>query len=515
MKIRRFFGKDMREALKQVKDELGGDAVIMSNKKVADGVELVAAVDKETEMTKPAPTISLGRRSKNTPTLSEIIGDDGPDSLKALLEKQHAGQLVDENSDGFESVAHANAAYGRKNEQYTDKENSKQYSQQRSAQSTQSTQAVNQNQPRVSQAYADSQQAEKRRREAELTHEYARTPVTKPMDDFSMEHDFADSQASDLFSQDKSFSPNDGLDFIKSELASIRNVLQYQVNGLSDEKSKRKNPTHYFLGNKLLGMGISERLVEQLVSFLPPQATETEGWDYLLNLISNRLHIGGNDILQQSGIVALVGPTGTGKTTTVAKLAAKFAQKYGANEVAMITVDTYRIAAFEQLATYGKIIGCTVKKAQTSEELAHILYQLRHKKLVLIDTAGFSQRDARLVTQLNDYEKETTANIKKYLVLPAGAQYQVLHQTIQAYKNINLTGCIFSKLDECYSLGEALSVVIENDLRLSYVTDGQRVPEDIKLADAKNLIMVASKLYKKYALAHTSLLNSDEGVRAG
>lgn len=515
MKIRRFFGKDMREALKQVKDELGGDAVIMSNKKVANGVELVAAVDKETEMTRPAPTISLGRRSKNTPTLSEIIGDDGPDSLKALLEKQHAGQLVDENRDGFESVAQANATQGRKNYAYNDKENSKQYSQQRSVQPAQSTSAMNQNQPRVSQAYADSQQAEKRRREAELTHEYARTPASKPMDDFSMEHDFADSQASDLFSQDKILSSNDGLDFIKSELASIRNVLQYQVNGLSDEKNKRKNPTHYFLGNKLLGMGISERLVEQLVSFLPPQATETEGWDYLLNLITNRLHIGGNDILQQSGIVALVGPTGTGKTTTVAKLAAKFAQKYGANEVAMITVDTYRIAAFEQLATYGKIIGCTVKKAQTSEELAHILYQLRHKKLVLIDTAGFSQRDARLVTQLNDYEKETTANIKKYLVLPAGAQYQVLHQTIQAYKNINLTGCIFSKLDECYSLGEALSVVIENDLRLSYVTDGQRVPEDIKLADAKNLIMVAAKLYKKYALAHTSLLNSDEGVRAG
>lgn len=515
MKIRRFFGKDMREALKQVKDELGGDAVIMSNKKVADGVELVAAVDKETEMTKPAPTISLGRRSKNTPTLSEIIGDDGPDSLKALLEKQHAGQLVDESSDGFESVAHANATHGRKNGQYSDKDINKQYTQQRTAQSAQLSPVTNQNQPRVSQAYADSQQAEKRRREAESNQEYARNPVSKPIDDFPMEQDFSDNQASDLFSQDNSFASNDGLDFIKSELASIRNVLQYQVNGLSDEKNKRKNPTHYFLGNKLLGMGISEKLVQQLVSFLPPQATETEGWDYLLNLISNRLHIGGNDILQQSGIVALVGPTGTGKTTTVAKLAAKFAQKYGANEVAMITVDTYRIAAFEQLATYGKIIGCTVKKAQTSEELAHILYQLRHKKLVLIDTAGFSQRDARLVTQLNDYEKETTANIKKYLLLPAGAQYQVLHQTIQAYKNINLTGCIFSKLDECYSLGEALSVVIENDLRLSYVTDGQRVPEDIKLADAKNLIMVASKLYKKYALAHTSLSNSDEGVRAG
>ncbi|MFT6953437.1 MAG: flagellar biosynthesis protein FlhF [Glaciecola sp.] len=493
MKIRRFFGKDMREALKQVKDELGGDAVIMSNKKVADGVELVAAVDKETEMTQPPPTISLGRKTKNTPTLSEIIGDDGPDSLKALLEKQQAGKLVDESTDGFDSAAHA---------------------QQRSAESTYSSQTMNRNQPRVSQAYADSQQAEKRLREAELTNQYARTPVTKPVENFAMNDDFADSQASDLFSHGSSVASNDDFESIKSELASIRNVLQYQVNGLSDEQSKRKNPTHYFLGNKLLGMGISEKLVAQLVSFLPPQAKETEGWDYLLNLISNRLHIGGNDILQQSGIVALVGATGTGKTTTVAKLAAKYAQKYGANEVAMITVDTYRIAAFEQLATYGKIIGCTVKKAQTSEELAHILYQLRHKKLVLIDTAGFSQRDARLVTQLNDYEKETTANIKKYLVLPAGAQYQVLHQTIQAYKNISLTGCIFSKLDECYSLGEALSVVIENDLRLSYVTDGQRVPEDIKLADAKNLIMVASKLYKKYALAHNNQSNSDAGARA-
>lgn len=482
MKIRRFFGKDMREALKQVKDELGGDAVIMSNKKVAGGVELVAAVDKETEMTKPAPTISLSRKAKNTPTLSEIIGDDGPDSLKALLEKQQAGQLADDKSDGFESVAQSNA--------------------------------MNQKQTNVSSAYADSEQAEKRRREAQLTSEYVRTPVNKPEQDYSVNDDLSDSQASDLFKNDNGLQSSDGLDFIKSELASIRNVLQYQVNGLSDERNKRKNPTHYFLGNKLLGMGVSEKLVEQLVSFLPPQATETEGWDYLMKLISNRLHIGGNDILQQSGIVALVGPTGTGKTTTVAKLAAKFAQKYGANEVAMITLDTYRIAAFEQLATYGKIIGCTVKKAQTSEELAHILHQMRHKKLVLIDTAGFSQRDARLVTQLNDYEKETTANIKKYLVLPAGSQYQVLHQTIQAYKNINLTGCIFSKLDECYSLGEALSVVIENDLRLSYVTDGQRVPEDIKLADAKNLIMVASKLYKKYALAHTKLSISDEGVRA-
>ncbi|MBF7072386.1 flagellar biosynthesis protein FlhF [Glaciecola sp. MH2013] len=494
MKIRRFFGKDMREALKQVKDELGGDAVIMSNKKVAGGVELVAAVDKEAEMSQPPPTISLAKKGKSTPSLSEIIGDDGPDSLRALLEKQQSGQLENPNA----------------------------IQQQASLQAHKPEVAQS---PVVSQTYADGVQAEKRRREAELTNEYVRTPVNRPEidsqhDDMRMNTDF-DSQAASLMQQRNSSAPveqapvqSTELSSIQAELHSIRNVLQHQVRGLSDEKTKRQNPTQHYLANKLMGMGVSETLIEQMVNFLPANTSEQDGWEYLLNLIANRLQIGGNDILQQSGIVALVGPTGTGKTTTVAKLAAKYAQKYGANEVAMITIDTYRIAAFEQLATYGKIIGCAVKKAQSSEELNHILYQFRHKKLILIDTAGFSQRDVRLINQLSDYEKEINAKIKKYLVLPAGAQYQVLHQTIQAYGNTNLSGCILSKLDECYSLGEALSVVIENDLSLSYVTDGQRVPEDIKLADAKNLTLVASKLYKKYGLAHTKHSHTASGIRA-
>jgi flagellar biosynthesis protein FlhF len=126
---------------------------------------------------------------------------------------------------------------------------------------------------------------------------------------------------------------------------------------------------------------------------------------------------------------------------------------------------------------------------------------MRNKKLVLIDTAGFSQRDVRLIAQLNDYEAGLSVNIRKYLVLPAGAQYQVLNQTVKAYHSTDIQGCIFTKLDECYSLGEALSVIIENDLSLSYVTDGQRVPEDIKLANSANLTLVAAKLYKKYGLS--------------
>jgi flagellar biosynthesis protein FlhF len=477
MKIRRFFGKDMREALKQVKDELGGDAVIMSNKKVNGGVELVVAVDKESEIqtqATPVHRVSLADENRksgnNTPSLRDIIGDDGPDSLKALLEKQNKSNLSDAPINNQPSTG-------------------------------------------LDRSYNLDEPQEKRQAEPRLTNDYVRTPVNKGADGFyndAVQH----SQASDLLDNDENEDGQTELNSIKEELASIRNVLQFQVSGLSEEKKRRSNPLQSYLSDKLSGMGISDELAQQLVGFVPKRIEENKAWLYTLNLLANRLQIGGNEILQQSGVVALVGPTGTGKTTTVAKLAAKYAQKYGADQVAMITIDTYRIAAFEQLATYGKIIGCAVKKAQNSEELNHYLYQLRHKKLVLIDTAGFSQRDERLISQLDDYEKDLSLQVKKYLVLPAGAQYQVLNQTISAYDNVQLNGCILSKLDECYSLGEALSVVIENDLPLNYVTDGQRVPEDIKLADAKNLTMVAAKLYKKYGLAHTTPSKLTEAVRA-
>jgi len=486
MKIRRFFGKDMREALKQVKDELGGDAVIMSNKKVNGGIELVVAVDKSTEDQASTHRISLAQQSshgvnsqgRKTPTLSEIIGDDGPDSLKALLDKQNA------------HIQHQHS----NNEYYTHKELNR---------------GPNSN---LSNNINLDDREDLRQEQPKLTNDYVRTPVSRHGD--SLDTNLQSSQASDLLVDPDKLHSNDELNSIKEELASIRNVLQFQVSNLSDEKKKRSNPLQAFLASKLHGMGISQDLTEQLVGFVPKNIEENKGWLYTLNLLSNRLQVGGNEILQQSGIVALVGPTGTGKTTTVAKLAAKYAQKFGADQVAMVTIDTYRIAAYEQLATYGKIIGCVVKKAQNTDELNHYLHQLRHKKLVLIDTAGFSQRDERLISQLSEYEKDLSIHVKKYLVLPAGAQYQVLNQTISAYQDVELNGCILSKLDECYSLGEALSVVIENDLPLNYVTDGQRVPEDIKLADAKNLTMVAAKLYKKYGLTHTTVSKRTEAVRA-
>ncbi|MDF2177470.1 flagellar biosynthesis protein FlhF [Aliiglaciecola sp. CAU 1673] len=429
MKIRRFYGKDMRDALTQVKAELGGDAVIMSNKKVGDGIEIVAAYDREPPVKAPIQKPAINPQAAapqpqakpqgRTPSLSEIIGDSGPDSLRALLEKQ-------------------------------------------------------------------------------MGHEKAPAPIKAPRP--AQVSVAADKMPEENFNEWDAFSEEKNMSDIRQELKSLRNVLEFQVSGLMREQRKQTRPLHDFLVDRLERMGISANLSEQLVSFAPPNAEERDAWIFLMKLLANRLHTTHNDILRQGGVVALVGPTGTGKTTTIAKLAAQYAQRHGHQQVALITTDSYRIAAYEQLATYGKIIGCTVRKACNAEELSELLHQFRSKGLVLIDTAGFGQRDTRLIKQLDTLSQSSYTSIRHYLVLAANAQRQVMEHQVQAYGQISLQGCIFTKLDECYSLGEAISVAIEHKLPVSYLTEGQKVPEDIKAAEAKYIITCAARLFKQYAL---------------
>lgn len=449
MKIRRYYGKDMREALNKVKEELGGDAVIMSNKKVADGVEIVAAYENEPDtkavLEKAHAKVNAAQGNKapgafkvnKTPSLSEIIGDSGPDSLRALLEKQANGEEIAEPKDSMVTLAPQKVASDKPASQVANKP----------------------------------------------THSHI-------LNDGAQTSDSATMKA------------------IQNELKSLRSVLQFQVNGLMKQEQQRSHPLHAYLTARLEAMGVCPELAEDVVSYAPEEASEREAWLYILRLLANRLRTTNNDILTQTGVVAFMGPTGTGKTTTIAKLAAQYARKYGPEQVALVTIDSYRIAAYEQLATYGKIIGCTVKKAANANELSDVLYQLRNKRLVLIDTAGFSQRDTRLIKQLDTLKETSCANIKMYMVLQANTQRQTMERTLDVYKSMAIQGCIFTKLDECYSLGESISVAIQHRLPVAYLTDGQKVPEDIKIADAKYLISLAAKLYKKYELPHTSSKNN-------
>lgn len=421
MKIRRFVGKDMREALSKVKAELGGDAVIMSNKKVDGGVEIVAACDKE-PVPKPAP-LKPQAAAPRTASLSEIIGDSGPDSLRELLEKQ-----------------------------------------------------VSQNVTPAPQFQAPTKHAPKITANAPAATENLTATPTQ--------------------------SDNNEIALIKEELSSLRQVLEFQVNGLLDQRRQRGHPLHSYFEQQFTQMGLDKSLAEELVGYLETQMTQKEAWLFLLKLLSNRLHCQGQDQIMQGGVFAFVGPTGTGKTTTVAKLAAKFAQRYGADQVGLITIDSYRIAAFEQLATYAKIIGCSVKKAANAQELSDALTQFRSRRLILIDTAGFGQRDSRLINQLDTLKQSGCATIHNYLLLQASAQREVLEETLAQYQQISLQGCIFTKLDECYSLGQVISAAIAARLPVSYITDGQSVPEDIHSADAKQLVASAARLFKRHARRH-------------
>ncbi|QYK03945.1 flagellar biosynthesis protein FlhF [Shewanella zhangzhouensis] len=429
MKIKRFFAKDMRAALAQVKETLGADAVIMSNKKVTGGIEIVAAVDYdepkpsiEAKVAAPNPfdisddKVSLGGRAP-VRTNRQKVNEAPADSLQALLERQQSRMN--------QQMGHA--------------------------------------------VEADDMPAWARGLEA---------PVAPKMKD-------APRQATFTPDAEKNRAPGRQqieLDAMKEELASLRNLLTHQVSSLMMEQKNRTDPVGAMLETRLLEAEFSPAVAAKLAG-LSQHYSPAELVKALPQSLANMLDNQGDDIVRRGGVVAFVGPTGVGKTTSIAKIAARFAAHHGADQVALITTDHYRIGAFEQLATYGKIMGCPVKQAHDLNELQQILYQLRNRKLVLIDTAGMGQRDMRLVEQLDNLTANSALPIRSYLVLSATSQRRVLQDAVKHFQRIPLSGAVLTKLDESVSLAGALSVLIQSGLPLSYVTDGQRVPEDMKVAD--------------------------------
>jgi len=192
-------------------------------------------------------------------------------------------------------------------------------------------------------------------------------------------------------------------------------------------------------------------------------------------------------------VFALVGPTGVGKTTSTAKLAARCVMRHGPEKLALITTDAYRIGAHEQLRIYGKILGVMVHSVKEEADLRIALKELKNKHTVLIDTVGVSQRD-RMVTEQVAMLTGAGADVKRLLCLNATATQETLNEVVRAYQGSGLAGCIMTKLDEAASIGSVLDVVVRQKLKLLYVSNGQRVPEDLHLADRGYLIDRAFKL---------------------
>ena len=198
------------------------------------------------------------------------------------------------------------------------------------------------------------------------------------------------------------------------------------------------------------------------------------------------------DLIDRGGVYALVGPTGVGKTTTTAKLAARCVVRYGADRLALLTTDGYRIGAHEQLRIYGRILGVPVFTVRDGDDLRRTLADLRDKHMILIDTVGMSQRDRMVAEQAALLSR--SGQVNRLLLLNAGARGDLLDDVVRAYAGENLTGCILTKVDEAPSLAPALDCIVRNGLTLAYVANGQRVPEDLHLPNRTYLLHRAFKV---------------------
>ena len=239
----------------------------------------------------------------------------------------------------------------------------------------------------------------------------------------------------------------------------------------------------------MLSAGFSATLARDMLDTLPHDEADAQVW--MRNTLMKRLNVMQHetDLLDEGGVFALMGPTGAGKTTTTAKLAARCVVRHGADSVALLTTDGYRIGAHEQLRIYGRILGVQVHAVRDAAELRRILGELAAKHLVLIDTIGMSQRDRLVAEQAAMLEQ--AGEVRRLLLVNATSRGDTLDDVVRAYgrgAGSELAGAILSKVDEALSLAPALDALIRHRLELFYVANGQRVPEDLHLPNRAYLL---------------------------
>ena len=247
-----------------------------------------------------------------------------------------------------------------------------------------------------------------------------------------------------------------------------------------------ENVLHKRVENRLEKLGIGPHLRRQLIKLEGAESVD-DGWRDTLSRLSDSIPVIGGDFVERGGMIAFVGPTGVGKTTTIGKLAARYVLKHGSSSVALVTTDSYRIAAHEQLLTFGRILDIPVRVVDENHSLDEVLLSLRNKRLVLIDTAGMSAHEPHTQAQL-DMLESVSVRMKKLLVLSCSSQKHVIENAYETYSRMGLNGCILSKLDESGNLGEAIELIVDNGLPVTYVTDGQRVPDDLDVAHKRDLV---------------------------
>lgn len=292
------------------------------------------------------------------------------------------------------------------------------------------------------------------------------------------------------------------------ELSSLRSMLEAQLASLAWNDAERRDPQRARILRELTRMNIEPDVAQSLVDRLPKDMSITpeQARYFPMGLVSRSLKIVSRDESEQPSVIAMVGPTGVGKTTTLAKLAAKAVLAHGSNNVALISTDHFRIGAKAQLEHYGNMLGVRVLTAYDADDLRATLDRLSDFHTVLVDTAGIAAKDERLAMQLavlkdGGQSRRQGREMRAYLAIAANAQAAAIHEAVNAYKGLDLKAVILTKLDETLTLGGALSVLIRHQLPVAYVTNGQHVPADIKVANGHELALDVTRAMKEQAEA--------------
>ena len=409
MQVKRFFAADMRQAMKLVRDELGADAAIIGNRRIAGGVELTAALDYK---------------------------------LSALAPRVPNMELEDELRKTQSRIVTAQAELSLRSDGESDKSTNRQLF---------AGLPLTAAEPLIEPTYAEPRRAVS-----------APAPASGGVDPRAF-------------------------DSMRFELNSLRELMEVQLGSLAWNQLQGSRPAQANLWRRLQRIGLSGPLSRDLLALITDIDEPRQAWRMLLAHLARMIATPEVEPLEEGGVIAMVGPAGMGKTTTLAKLAARYVLKYGAQNIALVSMDSYRIGAQEQLKTLGRILNVSVTHVDPGQSLVQALEPLLRKRVVLIDTAGLQASDPALRMQLESLAGRGIKS-KNYLVLATTSQKQVLTAAYHSYKRCGLAGCILTKLDETASLGEVLSLAISHELPVAYLTDGPRIPDDLHLPRRHQLV---------------------------
>lgn len=502
MQVKRFVAADMRRALELVRQELGPDAIILSSGRVPEGVELLTTTGSDSELQQlqqqplgkmafasASPMISDGAWAE-TEVIERAAKQHVGSSFASSLASSKAGssnsgktgkQLVDEIEQARLRMLASQKVEDSAKEFLVGKNTVVNAGIPRNPVTANRSQATAGNRVQGRKAVTAAPQATPAISQAKPMTAAERYPLVDEVEDkvrISSHND-----------------RNTELQELQAEIADMRFLLEQQLDRLGAAANPvSSSPVLSSVGRRLERLGLPAEVVTKVLKGCTKTHSLSNAWPDALANLAHQLPVNGRDIVDQGGVFAFVGPTGVGKTTTIGKLAARYVLQHGADKVAIITTDTYRIAAHDQLRSLARILRVPVRVVDESNSLESLLRSLRHCSLILIDTAGFRHGDPHLKAQLKALADQP--QVKSYLVLSCNSQEQMLKASVHAYGAARLQGCVLTKLDETASMGEALGVVMQNRLPVVYTTDGQDIPKNLDVARAHQLVAKAVALLK-------------------